>query len=179
MSEQQAIYDTKQVKQSFIEFAEIELRASQENVFDNFLEYNNNDKLSAIDFIECLNTRFDLMSILHICFAYLLDSKDYHMITDRCISILNRKSYDYSSKDNRYSNFEIAREWSEKYLTDNHEINIVNPKMSFLILLGTKIARLTELLENGKTPNNESIEDSILDLMNYRLLLEGYILGLQ
>lgn len=172
MSEAQEKYNTENTKQTFIQFAEIELIKAK------YISLNH-PKLNSTEFIEHLNSNFELKDVLLNCFRYLPGGQYINQVKNRCISILNKKSFDYSSKDNRYSNFQIAREWSEKYLTANHEINIVDPKMSFLILLGTKIARLTELLESGKTPNNESIEDSTLDLMNYRLLLEGFILELQ
>ena len=42
-----------------------------------------------------------------------------------------------------------------------------------------KISRLENLLVNNKDPENESVEDSIRDLINYRLLFEGYKMGLQ
>ena len=45
---------------------------------------------------------------------------------------------------------------------------------SFAVLIGTKIARLGALLVTGKTPNNESIDDTFLDLITYCALFYGY-----
>jgi hypothetical protein len=39
--------------------------------------------------------------------------------------------------------------------------------------MATKVARLGNLFK-GKTPNNESIDDSIIDLANYTFLLYCY-----
>ena len=40
-----------------------------------------------------------------------------------------------------------------------------------LSLIATKVARLGVLLNSDKAPNNESIQDSVLDLANYSILL--------
>lgn len=40
-----------------------------------------------------------------------------------------------------------------------------------LHLIATKVARLNSLIGEGKKPSNESIDDSILDLANYSILL--------
>jgi hypothetical protein len=37
-----------------------------------------------------------------------------------------------------------------------------------------KVARLTQLIANTKSANFESIDDTILDLMNYAGLLKAY-----
>lgn len=37
----------------------------------------------------------------------------------------------------------------------------------YAVLIGTKLARLGSLLSSERTPKNESIEDSFLDLINY------------
>lgn len=46
----------------------------------------------------------------------------------------------------------------------------ISSELQCLSLIATKVARLGNLL-SGKTPNNESISDSILDLSNYTDLL--------
>jgi hypothetical protein len=45
---------------------------------------------------------------------------------------------------------------------------------SFAGHIGTKLARLGSLLLGRKTPNNESIDDSFLDLVTYCALFYGY-----
>lgn len=45
---------------------------------------------------------------------------------------------------------------------------------AFAVLIGTKLARLSALLSSGREPNNESIEDSFVDLTNYSALWGGY-----
>ena len=41
---------------------------------------------------------------------------------------------------------------------------------AILIRLYDKINRLKSLLESGKAPNNESIEDTLIDLANYAII---------
>lgn len=74
-------------------------------------------------------------------------------------SIMLSKGDDYAN-DDRLSNFKKVA-----IMTNT------TPEMVVLNLIATKVARLSELL-TGKTPKNESVEDSILDLANYTLLLK-------
>ncbi len=72
--------------------------------------------------------------------------------------VMLSKGDDYSGQD-RLSNFKLAG-----------QISGITPEQNCLSLIATKVARLGQLL-SGKTPNNESIQDSILDLANYAVLL--------
>ena len=73
-------------------------------------------------------------------------------------NILKLKGEDYANED-VLSNFKTAG------------ANIgVSAEQQCLSLIATKVARLGNLL-SGKTPNNESVSDSILDLSNYTDLL--------
>jgi hypothetical protein len=73
-------------------------------------------------------------------------------------NILKLKGEDYANKD-VLSNFKTAG------------ANIgISAEQQCLSLIATKVARLGNLL-SGKTPNNESVSDSILDLSNYTDLL--------
>ena len=78
-------------------------------------------------------------------------------------SILLKKSQDYANKD-VLSNFKLAG-----------NICGISPEKNCLSLIATKVARLGVLL-NGKTPKNESIKDSILDLANYTVLLNMLVI---
>ena len=76
---------------------------------------------------------------------------------------LFKKGNDYANSD-RLSNFKLAG----AIAGGTAEVNCLN-------MIATKVARLGVLLNSTGTPNNESIEDSILDLANYAVLL-GMIL---
>lgn len=74
-------------------------------------------------------------------------------------AVLLNKGEDYANTD-RLSNFKLAG-----------NICGISPELNCLSLIATKVARLGVLLNSNKSPNNESIEDSVLDLSNYALLL--------
>jgi hypothetical protein len=84
--------------------------------------------------------------------------KFFHDFTAKMEVIMLSKGDDYAGAD-RLSNFKVVG-----------NICGLKAEQSCLALIATKVARLGQLL-SGKVPNNESIEDSLLDLANYTLLL--------
>ena len=74
----------------------------------------------------------------------------------------NLKNADYAHGD-PYSNF------TEAAATAGCSIDAV-----FAVLIGIKLARLRALAINGTEPNNESIQDSRLDLAVYAALWASY-----
>ena len=72
------------------------------------------------------------------------------------------KSHDYARVENRYSNFEFAAQIADEFPD--------GPDRVFATLMGIKLARLSELLSQDKTPKHESVEDTFLDLCNYGVL---------
>lgn len=91
-------------------------------------------------------------------FLSLLEkSKEIHLI----------KGHDYANSENPFSNFErssLIASWFDDPVDKG-----------FVILIGTKIARLAEL-RNGKSPKNESIFDTFLDLGTYCFLWGAYVM---
>ena len=74
-----------------------------------------------------------------------------------------RKNHDYAKDVNPYSNFEEAAELA------GCSVDTV-----FRVLIGVKLARLKELLGSGKSPQNESVQDSRMDLTMYAALWTSY-----
>lgn len=75
-------------------------------------------------------------------------------------NIMFRKGNDYATDADRLDNFKnVAR------------ITGTTPQLACLNLIATKVARLGNLLQPGKTANNESVEDSMTDLSVYSVLL--------
>lgn len=86
--------------------------------------------------------------------------KHFKSMTKKMNKVMFSKGDDYANED-RLSNFKLAGAISG----GNAETNCLN-------LIGTKVARLGVLINSkGNKPNHESIEDSILDLANYAILL--------
>ena len=77
--------------------------------------------------------------------------------------ILLSKGNDYANKD-VLSNFKLAG-----------DICGIGAKINCLSLIATKVARLGVLLNSDSAPNNESIQDSVIDLANYSILLSMII----
>ena len=73
--------------------------------------------------------------------------------------VLLNKGDDYANAD-RLSNFKMAGQIAG----GNAQLNCLN-------LIATKVARLGVLINSKDKPKNESINDSIMDLANYALLL--------
>lgn len=91
----------------------------------------------------------------------------FHALLHRMAEMHDKKSADYADIDagNYYSNFELSA-----------KIAGTTPDTVFRVLIGVKLARLDELLK-GKTPNNESLDDSLLDLAVYSALWASYRLS--
>lgn len=71
-----------------------------------------------------------------------------------------KKGDDYAGQEDRLSNFKMAGQIAG----NSAEVNCFN-------LIGTKIARLNQLLNSGVKANFESVDDTLLDLANYTFLL--------
>jgi len=83
----------------------------------------------------------------------------FNEIIGKMRSIMLSKGNDYANED-RLSNFKLAG-----------SICGLAPEQNCLSLIATKVARLGVLLKSNKEANNESIEDSLVDMANYTLLL--------
>lgn len=77
--------------------------------------------------------------------------------------ILDKKGYDYAGED-VLSNFRLAGMIVNQGSMHPDAVSCLN-------LIGTKVARLGQLLSSNKSAQNESIQDSIIDLCNYSALL--------
>lgn len=82
---------------------------------------------------------------------------------DEMQDIHDRKNADYAHESNPFSNFEHAAAASG--------IPVIRV---FDVLLGVKQARLSELSDTTRTPNNESIRDTLLDRAVYATIALAY-----
>ncbi len=83
----------------------------------------------------------------------------FNETTERMRDVMLNKGNDYANAD-RLSNFKMAG-----------AICGLKAEQNCLSLIATKVARLGVLLSSDKAPNNESVQDSVLDLANYAILL--------
>lgn len=87
-------------------------------------------------------------------------------ILARIQAIHTRKNHDYAQDGNPFSNFERAAELASWFKHEHDKV--------FVTMLGIKLARLAELTSSGKTPNNESVDDTFLDFCTYGVLWMAY-----
>ena len=87
-------------------------------------------------------------------------------LMDRAKKLMGDKGDDYTKDPGKdqFENFDRVATIASWF---NDPIDL-----PFAVLIGTKLARLATLL-NGKSPKNESILDSFLDLTNYSALWGG------
>ncbi len=91
------------------------------------------------------------------------------MAITEVITILNnikviheKKNKDYSAQNKPFENFERSAELMSWF--DSHVDKV------YVSLIGMKLARLATLLNSCNPPQNESVEDSFLDLCTYCIL---------
>lgn len=87
--------------------------------------------------------------------------KLYKEVDSKILEVTTSKRHDYASVD-VLSNFKGVSTAAKALGLD-----IGDPTNYALFMVILKIARLSNLLNSGKTPSNESVEDSFLDGINY------------
>jgi hypothetical protein len=85
----------------------------------------------------------------------------YNKIHEDIMKIASSKRNDYANTD-VLSNFKGVSAAAKELGVD-----VTNPTGYALFMVLLKIARLSNLLNSGKTLNNESIDDSFFDGINY------------
>ena len=87
---------------------------------------------------------------------------DFLNSLDKMRAIHIKKNADYAATGSPHENFEhsaLIASWFKN-----------NADVPYAVLIAIKLARLATLLNSGHTPNNESVEDTFIDLANYVLL---------
>ena len=83
-------------------------------------------------------------------------SPTFYNLLQRMADIHNAKSHDYASNDNPYGNYEFAGMLSKLFDNPNDA--------GFIGRIGEKIYRLANLENSGKSPSNETIDDTEVDI---------------
>lgn len=55
--------------------------------------------------------------------------------------------------------------------------SVVQPELAIAVRLNDKLARLANLIQSGKTPENESLQDTADDIIGYGLVLKMVLNG--
>jgi hypothetical protein len=86
----------------------------------------------------------------------------YRELDEKIMQVTTSKRNDYASDFDVLSNFKGVAEAAKAL-----GIDITDSSQYALFMVILKIKRITNLINSKKTPNNESIEDSFLDGINY------------
>lgn len=74
---------------------------------------------------------------------------------------------------NEIANLVIRKQ--KDYGPKNIMNSVVSPELSIAVRLNDKLARLANLVQSGKTPENESLIDTANDIIGYGLVLKMVI----
>lgn len=86
---------------------------------------------------------------------------------DEALNLMRRKNADYagSGGENPFANF-----------TRSEAMGLCSTEVGFLVRMTDKMSRLSSYVESGKLlVEDESVTDTLIDLINYSVLLAGYI----
>ena len=82
---------------------------------------------------------------------------------------MKKKNHDYAGRggETPFANFERCE-----------AMGVCSTEQGFLVRVIDKVARLSTFVEAGELKvDNESYEDAILDIINYMILLSGFLNG--
>ena len=85
----------------------------------------------------------------------------YQEIDEKILKVASSKAHDYATED-VLNNFKTVSAAAKEL-----GLNVTDPTNYALFMVLLKIARLSNLINTNKWPNNESIDDSFLDGINY------------
>lgn len=100
-----------------------------------------------------------------------MNNKEFCILTnvmfDKCKSTLLKKGKDYSGMEDRLKNFKEVNAAFNAFALSKSD----TPLNIALVMVCIKIDRICNLINEGCTPANESLEDSFIDLINYAVLM--------
>jgi len=98
-----------------------------------------------------------------------MSNQEFLKTLERMKEVHDSKSQDYADPNNPLSNFDVSEYGLHLFTSDRDKC--------FAWPIFTKLARLSTLLNSGNAPNNESIEDSFVDIANYVILWKCDFMG--
>lgn len=91
-----------------------------------------------------------------------MQNPTFAALLEQMLALHDKKNADYAKDDNPYSNFEYAGKLAAEFSDPTDR--------AFVTLIGVKLARLAQLLGASKLAQNESADDSLIDLATYTAL---------
>ena len=82
-------------------------------------------------------------------------------ICEKALEILKKKNHDYSYGEDPFKNFQLCE-----------NVGICKTEEGILVRLSDKLSRIVSLIKsNERLVKDESIEDTVIDMINYGILL--------
>ena len=81
----------------------------------------------------------------------------------RGVELIRRKNADYSADSDPFKNFRMA------------DMVGVPPDRAILVRISDKLARVSNLIDKPAEVSDETIDDTILDMINYLAILHSYV----
>ena len=82
---------------------------------------------------------------------------------DECYNLVLKKNKDYANQDDPFKNFKMSTQVG------------VEPARAILVRISDKLSRISNLLDRTNSVNDERIEDTIYDIINYSAILKAYL----
>lgn len=82
---------------------------------------------------------------------------------DKCLQIARKKNKDYAKDHDAFHNFRHS------------ELVGVDPDRAILVRISDKMARISNLLNKDESVKDETVEDTLDDVINYTAILKAYI----
>ena len=79
------------------------------------------------------------------------------------LEIIKKKNHDYAGEADPWANFRFA------------EMVRVSVPKAILVRMSDKLARISNLIDKEAKVEDEKIEDTLLDLINYTAILKAYL----
>ena len=80
-----------------------------------------------------------------------------------CLALMQKKNKDYAKENDAFANFRLS------------EMVGVGPERANLVRVADKLARISNLLDKENEVVDETIEDTIHDIVNYMAILKSMI----
>ncbi len=104
------------------------------------------------------------------------------MLGHKTLALYLKLTYNRSMEKEQTFNeavHEAAKEVAELVIRKQHDYgpknimnSVVQPELAIAVRLNDKLARLANLVQSGKTPENETLQDTVVDIIGYGLILK-------
>lgn len=91
-------------------------------------------------------------------------SESIQDVFKRASLLLQKKNSDYSGQDDPFKNFRLCE-----------AMGLVSVERGLLVRMLDKMGRISTLIKNNSPQVQESIEDTLIDLINYSAILVTYL----